>query len=440
RITNPDGSLSLKNSDGTWTDYVEKGGNWQKQSTYKGDFTIGNDGSLTRSLAVPGENGETKIEYTRWNADGTVETADDSLLGGGLRWTLQNPDETAQRTMLEKVADSSIADPQKRARFESFLSQFENRITDPKERAQTYFELSRMLQYNPDAPLSAKQRAWVAEQLMMQIADPTIIDQGSHSTCNVTTVEERLAIRNPSEYAKMIADSVVTGKYVTANGNTIDAMDIGALQRDGEANKAWTQSVAANNSDLKDDGDRSFASKIFQEIAVNILLSQSDMDPVRTGTAVPGSWKLVSQFGTEVLVGPGGVTKPFGGLYGADLTYIYNEITGTDESGFVFQKGSHTGIGPLQALTDVDGRIINPSGAPYRDYKSVFSESMFVYQLEQAKLNGKLPVIITVDANQEPFWTASGNGAAGGSGNGTAEVAGHVVIITDVDMSGAMIT
>src|SRR5262249_23807100 len=57
----------------------------------------------------------------------------------------------------------------------------------------------------------------------------------------------------------------------------------------------------------------------------------------------------------------------------------------------------------------------------------VHSDEEMKQALAQLKQEGKLPVIISVNTGNEPFWTDSGAGAAGGSGGG------HVVTVTDYD-------
>jgi hypothetical protein len=65
----------------------------------------------------------------------------------------------------------------------------------------------------------------------------------------------------------------------------------------------------------------------------------------------------------------------------------------------------------------------------------VKSEQELNEALAQAKKDGKMPLIVTVNSNLEPFWTDSGGGTAGGSGGR------HVVTITDyIDGTPAKVT
>ena len=57
----------------------------------------------------------------------------------------------------------------------------------------------------------------------------------------------------------------------------------------------------------------------------------------------------------------------------------------------------------------------------------VHSQAELQAKLNDAKANHKLPVVVYVDTRNEPFYTDSGRGIAGGSGGD------HVVTITDYD-------
>lgn len=59
--------------------------------------------------------------------------------------------------------------------------------------------------------------------------------------------------------------------------------------------------------------------------------------------------------------------------------------------------------------------------------RRISSEKELNDYLAQCKRQGKFPVIVAVDTTNEPFWSDSGGGTAGGSGGG------HVVTITDYE-------
>jgi hypothetical protein len=88
------------------------------------------------------------------------------------------------------------------------------------------------------------------------------------------------------------------------------------------------------------------------------------------------------------------------------LRDVYSVITGKREEGIVIASDS-----PKLDKSDGVTRIT--------------SEQHLNDVLAQAKKDGKMPLIVAVDASVEPFWTDSGAGAAAGSGGG------HVATITD---------
>lgn len=89
----------------------------------------------------------------------------------------------------------------------------------------------------------------------------------------------------------------------------------------------------------------------------------------------------------------------------AELETISNNLSGKNEKGFVMVNG---------AYADQNATKFN-------------SEKDMAQTLEQMKKDGKLPAILWVDAQHEPFFSDSGAGLAGGSGGA------HVVSITDYD-------
>lgn len=150
--------------------------------------------------------------------------------------------------------------------FKANLIGFENRAKvdglSPKEVNATLFQLGRMTDAVGETPMSSKDRRHVTEQIMKQAADPRTIDQGQHLTCNVTVVEARTYSRTPSEAARLVVDLSLTHHY-ESTGHPLIKLDI-SPQPHNESKKFPTS-----------DGDRSYASEIFQVAAVNIYYEKN---------------------------------------------------------------------------------------------------------------------------------------------------------------------
>src|SRR5262249_11465945 len=146
----------------------------------------------------------------------------------------------------------------------------------------TYHQISRLIQAGDSAPLGAAERLRLAEQVLHHAAAPMKIDQGVNKTCNVTTVEKRIFTRQPSEAARLIADVATTGRYVTANGAVVNLERIpGGLKPDQEALWSWTRPFdAKQNSDIRLDGRRTYASQLLQNTAVNIKYASHKGDVI----------------------------------------------------------------------------------------------------------------------------------------------------------------
>jgi hypothetical protein len=134
---------------------------------------------------------------------------------------LQEAKEKLTKQAEEKFKD----DPAKLAQFKDNMRLFEERSErdklSPTETAKTYKEIDRLLEAKGDKPLKPEQRKDLAEQIIRQAADPTIIDQGGHNTCNMATVETRMYTRNPSDAARLVTDVALTGQYVATDGRRV---------------------------------------------------------------------------------------------------------------------------------------------------------------------------------------------------------------------------
>lgn len=72
---------------------------------------------------------------------------------------------------------------------------------------------------------------------------PTIISQGAHNTCNVTTIEVRTYMKYPEKATKLVADIATTGTYVTGSGIKVK-LEANNFKPDIQARTCGTHSKA----------------------------------------------------------------------------------------------------------------------------------------------------------------------------------------------------
>ncbi|HEY9869562.1 MAG TPA: hypothetical protein V6D08_10390, partial [Candidatus Obscuribacterales bacterium] len=89
------------------------------------------------------------------------------------------------------------------------------------------------------------------------------------------------------------------------------------------------------------------------------------------------------------------------------VKWMSDTITGMSDTVYIFHDGYENADGKGAVLFD--------------------SEKELEDVILKAKQDGQLPIVMAVHTGQEPFWTDSGGGSAGGSGGW------HVVTITDYD-------
>jgi hypothetical protein len=245
---------------------------------------------------------------------------------------------------------------------------------------------------------------------MFQAAYPHSIDQGFNGTCNVTTVEKRIFVRNPSEAARLIADVAETGRYVTRDGIEIDMSRVpGALSPDKESRTALAKTFSTDESDVKIDNRRTYASQIFETTAVNIrwanssryqgkagdvVLYEKPFEPMGNSTGERLFWYHVSPVGqlerTELDNSPN--------LWEWELTNIHNQITGGDDKQFVI-------YGPGRGADDKTGTAIQVRDA----------EELELHLLS-LRNQQSFPAILTVHTGKPPFLDINDPNAGGNGG------------------------
>ncbi|HEY9715417.1 MAG TPA: hypothetical protein V6C72_18230 [Chroococcales cyanobacterium] len=346
-------------------------------------------------------------------------------------------------TKLEKGMDKSSAEYKHLEDMRQNMETFEMRAVSqnpplsPSEVAAVYKDVTTLIttKDGPNVPVNQANRVLAAEQLMMHAADPHTIDQGARGTCNVTTVEARMFTKNPSAASGLITEVATTGEFQYPCTTQHIKIDKDSLQfHQNKYGKVEESSIPPA------DGDRSYASQIFQVAAVNVAyqdgpVTVSDYDGTEHKYA-PGTVEYRQQDGK-----PDGKPPHSGDVLwdvaankpvtvkdkdGNDVP-VHSPSVDDDQIVDAYQKIAGSGDEKFYLINkdfvDGDGSKVN----------TFTSEAELKQKIEDAQKNGKLPLILAVNSGQEPFFTDSGGGAAGGAGGG------HVVTIEGIDKDGKVI-
>ena len=177
-------------------------------------------------------------------------------------------------SILKDRVDTAFTDSTRALRMDNLLLSFEKeasaRGVGDGQRALFYKHLNRLLSLKEGMELPLSARMDLAEQATNHAAFPTTIDQGRNSTCNVTTIENRIYTRSPQEIARMLADLAETGSYTTHSGARVDMKNsVTGLRPDAEAREA-IKLQAEGKADIKVDGYRDWASQLAQTVMAKI--------------------------------------------------------------------------------------------------------------------------------------------------------------------------
>lgn len=270
--------------------------------------------------------------------------------------------EAARRETMER-AERLFSNPEDLAKFKADMVRFEGRAQErgmePSKVADTYKAVNRMLDGGPNAKLDQGDRNLLARQVMSHAATPTSVDQGIHNTCTVTALESNLYTKNPDKAAGLVADVALTGQFKAADGKVL-TVPPGSMKPDHEA------AVPKPG-----DGQRDFASQLFQVTAVNLLYQSKYTLPwTYEQERVPASDRQSDQGERDRIFG---ITygKEFGGLTGDDVQKINERITGNQDPDLIL-PGAHN---PDQMHED----------------------------LERLHREGRLPTTISVHTGNPPF-------------------------------------
>jgi hypothetical protein len=292
------------------------------------------------------------------------------------------------------------------------LQQFETRAwaasLSKGEIAQTYSEISRIITAGGTAPVSPELRKQIVRETIRHCAEPEVISQGGHNTCNVTAVEVRTYSLHPAKAAKLVADIATTGEYTTRKGIKVK-LDRESMEPDIEA---------LHSSPFL--GERDYSTQLFNLAAVNVWYSA-----VKPSTRYEQRLKIVngnqsveeritdySHHRSQPVLNPYS-HKPLSDPYlSADqIAFISDAIVGKHE--------------PFAVLA-IDEKSTHLPGAKKQSTRAaeVFDESNLNVILQKLKDEHQLPAIAAVDTNVDPLNTDSGSGIYGPGG-------GHVINVTD---------
>jgi hypothetical protein len=287
-------------------------------------------------------------------------------------WPIDLPE---ARVALTHSAEKNLS-PADATKFEANMQKFETRakgdhLSDQEVQA-TYESVDRLLTSRTGATY-VKDRNVLAQQVMDIAADPDKAKTGRTSdTCGPAAIETLLYAKQPSVAANLITESALTGAYKTQDGTKVSA-DL----------------IPSNESAHPEDpNNRLYASQIFQSVAMNAGLKSSGSNwsyNIEHGDLKPG------QHGDYYLDGKGD-RQPYNGTYSNNLLQIYGSLTGKND------------------LTVIDNSLPQKSiSFPGGTLRKVDSAADLQQVLSDSQKNGSMsPVIVGVDARNQPFWNDAG--------------------------------
>lgn len=177
-----------------------------------------------------------------------------------------------------RLMESATAAGIKTERFEGWVKDFEaaavkNKV-NPDKVVKTMNNLADILVSNDKSPLYDKaQLVSIVDTAMHNLGRPLEIDQGSHPTCNTTSVEVFAAVREPDQYSRLVKEVALTGKWKTFDGQVVTPPKEAVTP--GKDEKAYSL-------DKPDSGLRNMASMVVQMTLINGTYETGFMNKTET--------------------------------------------------------------------------------------------------------------------------------------------------------------
>lgn len=252
--------------------------------------------------------------------------------------------------------------------FEKDMQTFEKRMEGkPGEIAGTYREIERLFEAGRGSVVDRSHMGKLAMDVIHQAAEPRSVKQGIRETCTLASLESRIYTRHPSQAARLVADAATTGRYTTADGESL------SLDRESISfyPDYWRGMVGPESS------ARSHASQIFQIAAANVF--------------------------HDTAAGPGSETTK---------EYVLRQKEGGPVEEFLQDRATHAVLanGPGitifdgKTLEDVNRRITGYDEPPFViDSANARTPHEFRSQLDRLKGEDNYPAILMVDPSNPPF-------------------------------------
>jgi len=385
------------------------------------------------SLHLTQDRGNGFRQETIYRPDGSQDSASVAP-GTDARFETKKINLNAEKTRIDQMSEVQLP-AEDVPRFKGMLRALEASSLTQEQQGQVLHQLNRLLSEDPNALLKPTERAVLAQEALQQVMNPAVIDQGSsdgkirsRKTCTVAALEKKVASEDPGEYVRIVADAASTGRYVNADGKSIDLNETGTLQIDDQAAANLRRGLPNPIKELGDN-NRSWVSKIFQQTALNLLLEERSAGAVKYMDRGDHEAQVHANNlqGRTIVFNRGGVLEPLRNpniVDGTDLETMYQKLTGKQQNFWLTADVSGTADVPVRLGNQVIG------GAA--DLGRVLR------QMQADGVHG----VADIDVRNSPFWQTSGYGAAGGAGgvmdnfpdSRGLQARRHAVFIKDIDM------
>jgi hypothetical protein len=192
----------------------------------------------------------------------------------------------ARDRLVDAVKSSGI----KPDRFNKWIKEFEeNAVTDnvaPEKVVKAMNNLSDILLTKEKSPdFTGEQLESIVETGMHNITKYLEIDQGSHPTCNVTSVEVVAARKHPDEYTRLLKEVALKGHWITSEGKKATP-PTGYKGTDPDGKQQVYNSIKPGKDEKNydvgkpDSGERNIASQIVQMTLINAMYEHGHMNKV----------------------------------------------------------------------------------------------------------------------------------------------------------------